>query len=121
MGEKQGSASLFLRPVDPSHELIKGYSTKTDVSQYLGEANFSIVDATGYEYRTKVIMNLQIGEKTYPAVVVSSPVGPLLTGKGLVVYYAFPLEEIINYDEATGKYEGGGINLVDNLIKFMTC
>lgn len=108
-----GRVNLFLQPVDPTHILIRGYSTRTDILQWFGEAPFSIVDTTGYEFRTSSIMNIKLDNDVYPAIVVSSPVGPLLSKKGLITYYAFPPE--------VGVESGRGVNLVDNLIDFSIC
>lgn len=105
--------NLFLQPVDPMHSLIKGFSTRMEITEWFGASAFSITDTTGYEMRTSSIMNLKYGNDVYPAIVVSSPVGPLLTKRGLIVYYAFPPE--------VGVESGRGVNLIDNLIQFSIC
>ncbi len=110
-----GLANLFLQPVDPTHPLIRGYTTRTDVLLFLGASGFSSVDTSGYTYRSSSIMNLKAGDKVYPAIVVSNPVGPLVSKKGLVDYYAFPPE--IGATSGTGA----GINLIDNLIQNSLC
>ncbi len=112
-------AELFLKPVDPDHPLVKGYEVGSDVGKYFGSTNFSIVSTLGYEMRSKAVMNAQIGGKTYPAMIVSSPVGPLLAKTGLVTYYAFPLEDLI-YEDENGDYKGA-VNLVDNLVDYLIC
>lgn len=114
VGQSPGTGlNLFLQPVDPTHSLIKGYSMKTDITEWFGTSQFSIVDTTGYEMRTSSIMNLKYGNDVYPAIVVSSPVGPLLTKRGLIIYYAFPPE--------IGAESGRGVNFIDNLIEFSIC
>jgi len=113
---KVGETNLFLAPV-LNHPLIEGYESSVNVANWFGVGNFTIVDTTGYEFRTKVIMNLKLGSSfngvSYPAIFVSSPVGPSLTNNGLVVYYAFPLESLVK--------EGRGVNLIDNLLEYTLC
>ena len=64
-------------------------------------------------------MTMSVGDDTYPAIVTSSPVGPMLTSGGLVVYYAFPPEDLIYMDD-DGTYKGA-VNLIDNLMDFTIC
>ncbi len=114
LNEEQGS-NLFLTPV-ANHLLIRGYESSVS-ADWFGVGNFTIVDTTGYEFRTKVIMNLKLGDNfngvSYPAIFVSNPVGPSIGTNGLVIYYAFPPEELIK--------EGRGLNLIDNLLEFTLC
>jgi hypothetical protein len=110
-----GLTNLFLQPVDPTHPLIRGYTTRTDVTLFLGESGFSAVDTSGYSLRSSSIMNLKADDRTYPAIVASSPLGPLFSKKGLIVYYAFPPE--IGATSGTGA----GINLIDNMIQHSLC
>ncbi|MEM0372554.1 MAG: hypothetical protein QXO69_01800 [archaeon] len=115
------ATSLYLQPVDSTHVLVKGYETGVDVSKYFGASNFSIVDTTGFEYRTKTVMALRVGgsrDKSYPAILTSSPVGPTLAKGGLVIYYAFPPEDTIELQN--GQYVGA-VNLIDNLMDFTVC
>jgi hypothetical protein len=112
---------LYLQPVDSTHMLIKGYETGIDVGEYFGASNFSIVDTTGFEYRTKTVMSLRVGNSrdvSYPAIMTSSPVGPTVAKGGLVIYYAFPPEDLIQLNN--GRYEGP-VNLIDNLMRFTVC
>jgi hypothetical protein len=119
------ATNLFLQPLDPDHRLVRGYQAR---AQWFGTANYSLVDASQYTYRTKSLMNLNyepptIEPSAWPAVVVSSPVGPLLTKTGLVIYYAFP-PEIGAEPEPAGESperRGMGLNLIDNLIDFVLC
>jgi len=108
--------NLFLSPV-VNHLLIEGYESNVDASTWFGVANFTIVDTTGFEYRTMPIMNLKLGKGnnsvTYPAIFVSNPVGPSFGNNGLVVYYAFPIEKLVA--------QGGGGNLINNLLEFTLC
>ena len=69
---KGEQTNLFLNPLT-DHLLIRGYSTGVDVTQWFGVTNFTIVDTTGYEFRTSTIMNLRKGtggnQVTYPAII----------------------------------------------------
>lgn len=106
--------NIFFQPVDANHRLIRGYGTRTNVTEWFGTAPLSIVDTTGYEMRTSSILNVKYGTQVFPGIVVSSPVGPLLTKTGLIIYYAFPPE--------IGVESGGrGLNLIDNLFDFVIC
>ena len=114
--KKDKGVNLFLSPII-NHPLISGYETSASLTKWFGVGNFSVVDTTGYEYRTKVIMNLKLGNafkgKAYPAIFVSNPVGPAVGNNGLVIYYAFPPEDLIQ--------QGRGLNLIDNLLEYTLC
>jgi hypothetical protein len=103
--DEKSTVNLFLQPTDVSHRLVRGYEARP---QWFGTAYFSITDISRYTLRTASVMNLIYRSKVWPAVCVSSPVGPLLTKTGLVIYYAFP-PEIGATPEATapGTQVGG--------------
>lgn len=117
--------NLFLQPLDATHRLVRGYQAR---AQWFGTAEYSLVDASKYVYRTKSLMNLNyepagLEPESWPAVVISSPVGPLLTKTGLIVYYAFPPEIGASPEPAAENQQarGMGLNLIDNLIDFVLC
>lgn len=115
-----GAKDLFMQPVKTDHPLTIGYSV--GVNNWYGAQETAVVDLSRYTYRSTEIMDLVMnlnGKQTYiPAIAISSPVGPLLTNTGLVVYYSFPIEGGI---EPGNPLKGKGANLINNLIDFVTC
>lgn len=97
---------LNLYATKPDHPLVQGYTTET---QWFGEDETVIISIQRFPWRTEAVMNIKLAGVSRPAIVISSPVGPL-TGRGLIVYYAFPPE--------VGAETGRGINLINNLIHF---
>jgi hypothetical protein len=111
--------NLFLQPVEVTHALVRGYGAKT---QFYGAAQFAMADPSRYSARSVSLMNLKYFGDSYPAVIVSSPLGPAaLTKVGLIIYYAFPPELNARQDPDTGEFTGPGINLINNLIDFAIC
>ncbi len=112
-----GASNLFLSPSGGTHYLTKGYETGTslDFSIYFGESNVSLVDASRFSPipRTSTVMTMEIGNDVYPAIVVSTPYVQINRG-GLIVYYAFPPDDLI-------KAGGAGTRLINNLFNFLTC
>lgn len=112
-----GEVNLEMRPTE-SNPLTKGY---TGTSNF-GIVNYSLVTTEGIaKMSTKKIMSYELpsynNEETASAVITSNPLG--IAGS-LVVYYSFPLEELVTFNKDTKQYEGA-INLIDNLIDYMIC
>lgn len=109
--DTMGVSNLFMQPVDTSHPLVRGYGAGTE---WFGVGNVTLVDVSKYTLRSASIMDLRTPDGKYrPAIIVSSPVGPLITKTGLVIYYAFPPE--------AGIEQGVGKTLIGNLISFVLC
>jgi hypothetical protein len=120
--KQYGASNLFMTPSGGAHTLTSGYETGTsvDFTQYYGVSNVSIVDASRFSSlpRTSTIMAMQIGETTYPMIVVSSPYVQI-NRAGLIVYYAFAPDDLIKMEQ--GGYQGPGLRLFNNLFKFLMC
>ena len=106
-------ANLEFRPILQSHPLMTGY----EIQSYLGTADVTKVSTTRFPVRSNTIMSIEFGkDEWWPAVVVSNPLGPSISGRGLVVYFAFPPESGL-----TSPQTGAGANLINNLIDFALC
>ncbi len=106
---------VYLKPVDTSHKLVRGYET----SVWLADTNVTLVDTSRFAQgpRTHTLMALEVSgkglEKTWPAVLISNPLlSPFKNG--LVIFYAFPPEELL-------KNQGKGSNLLRNLADWLYC
>jgi hypothetical protein len=110
---QHGADNLFMTPTASDNLLTKGFDTST---KYFNVSNVSLVEISpGYvtTQRSKTQMNMDIGGKKYPMIIRSTPFISL-TQSGLIVYYAFPLDDL-------PKGEGRGSTLVNNLFSYLTC
>ena len=109
---QQGAENLYMTPTTPDSLLTKGFEKSTN---WFNVSNVSLVDTAGYvtTQRTKTLMTISIGNKEYPAIIKSTPFISL-TQSGLIVYYAFPPDDL-------PKGEGRGSTLVNNLFSYLSC
>ena len=111
-----GASNIFLIPSGGTHFLTKGYETGTDVAftSYFGVSNVSLVDTSRFASvpRTSTVMSMRLEGDMYPAIVVSTPYISINRG-GLIVYYAFPPDDLIK--------AGAGVRLINNLFNFLMC
>jgi len=109
---QQGTENLYMTPLITDSILTKGFDKSTN---WFNVSNVSIVDTDIYASagRTKTHMSITINQKDYPSIIVSTPFISL-TQSGLVVYYAFPPDDL-------PKGEGRGSTLVNNLFSYLSC
>jgi len=107
-----GATDLFMTPTGTGNILTRGFEKSTN---WFEVSNVSLVDTAGYAaaQRTSTLMNMDIDDKTYPAIIKSTPFISL-TQSGLIVYYAFPPDDL-------PKGEGRGSTLVSNLFSYLSC
>jgi hypothetical protein len=114
--KQYGANNMFMIQSGGTHPLTKGYETgaSVDFVQYFGVSNVSLVDSSRFSAapRTSTVMMMSINEENYPAVVVSTPYISI-NRNGLIVYYAFPPDDLIKV--------GAGLRLINNLFNFLMC
>jgi hypothetical protein len=126
-GRNDIGTEVYLQPVDVSHPLARGYESTVNVGKYFGTSNISLVTTGRFSSvpRSNTIMYLNTrgtpipdgapggysGKEIWPAIIVSNPTLSI-NKRGLIVYYAFAPEELIQQGY-------GGLRLIDNLMSFM--
>lgn len=109
---------LYMQPLDPKHPLIKGYGSNIS---YLGVSNITLIDTARFSQlpRTATLLSLKMQKAPkgtnaliWPGIVISNPT-LMLNKRGLVIFYAFPPEDLWT--------RGGGSTLIKNLISYLTC
>jgi hypothetical protein len=85
-----------------------------------GTSDVTLVDSSRFASisRTSTVMSIRLDDPACtngvcPAILISNPY-PTVPGRGLVVFYAFPLDDLIKEGE-------GGLRLINNLFRFLTC
>lgn len=90
---------LFIQPLDPGHPLVKGYGTSI---AYTGVSNVTLIDTARFSQlpRTATLLSLKVQEPpkgttslTWPGIVISNPM-LMVNKRGLVIFYAFPPEDL---------------------------
>jgi len=115
LGQKPTDEYLIITPTSANHPLTKGYGTRVQWAGNSEVTKVSTAGFTGFPRNTNTIMYMTIGGKEYPAIITSNPLGSI-NRNGLVVYYAFPLDEMI---KSTGGTAGS--TLINNLFDYLTC
>ncbi len=115
-------SNLLIQVLDPNHDLVRGYRTSI---QYTGVSNVTLVDTSRFAGlpRTSTLMAIKpsipanikewVTAESWPAVIISNPLLQPFGKRGLIIYYAFPIDDL-----ARG---GAGFRFINNLFDYTFC